>query len=75
MYRRLFSTSPFPLSSSEPLDLPLELEDWAIMNAALNFTLSRPTYLGHEFASLRNNFLLDLYDWAHALPPVLLSAD
>ena len=71
MYRRLFSTSPFSLSSSEPL----ELEDWVIMNAVLHFTLSRPTYLGHEFVSPRNNFLLDLYDWAHALPPVLLSAD
>ena len=45
------------------------------MNAALYFTLSRPTYLGHEFVSLRNNFLLDLYDWAHVLPPVLLRAD
>ena len=76
----LFGLRSCPVSAGteldfEPLDLPLELEDWAIMNAALNFTLSRPTYLGHEFASLRNNFLLDLYDWAHALPPVLLSAD
>ena len=72
MYRRLFSSSPFPLSSSEPLDLPLELEDWAIINAALHPTLSLPTYLGRI---LRNNFLLDLYDWAHALPQILLSAD